>query len=725
MASRKIIQIGEHKIQLPPMPDSKDDILFFGEKDPYWRRQDDFPKIFFDYNKYHTLLDQDNTLYDNDGLLISVSVDDTRLLKRFQDRELKRRSQGVWFKNKDQIMWMPGDYYFNLQWGPMLGLQQKYGDFRWFQNDAMIIKWYADNDSNKLGFYISKAKKTGITQIMAGAYANESTMVRGKNFGIMSKTFDDDAKALNMALYFHIIEALPDILLPEEKKRNEHEILFGKSRNWRSLKTPTKPLNTRVFASKTKPTGFDGPVMYRAWLDEFPKYWESAKQSPDMVFKKTQETVKKQQLINGKLYITSYSPEDDNRGYHEAKAIYYDSKLATMDKIMNRTKSNLICHFIGTLESAEGHFNKWGKTDQKTAFYFNQAERDLVKNDRLQLQAKMRQYPRDESEAWGSGGRSSTFDIIRIGVQTKDVEEELRTGVRPYTEGKLVWANSLWELGKYNERPVGEFAPVFFEPLTDEDIMKGDKDRLHIYRLPPEQERCKALLHKNKDEYGRLKPLADSITIGGMDPTDYAEKEDVAVGSKNASYTMNLYDPALDTRYSKISSNIILSEYFYRPENPDEFYEDMVKEIIFFDKRVIVEANKKWLVTRLKKDGLQNFLLLRKKDGSIGPYKDGDDDKLVSTTHDLIDAYIRSIKKYMAEAKGGVGIDYLSEIKSLRLLQQLSNFKPDNTKMFDLVVAFGLTRLAAESFSVFRNNQEEDDGDSEAIKVAFRNLLNM
>ena len=722
--ANKIIQIGEHKIKLPAYPSSRDEILFINERDPYWRRQEDIPRIFYDYNKYLTALNQDNTLYDQDGNLVSLSIDDTRLVKRFQDRELKRRVHGIWFKNGNDVMWMPGDYYFNLQWAPMLSLAKKYGDFRWFQNDAMIIKNYIDHDENILGGYFSKAKKTGISQIIAGAYANESTMTRGRNFGIMSKDFQNDTKALNMAMYFYIIDGLPDILLPEVRKRNEHELLFGKSVNHRSLKTSTKPLGTRVFASKTKPSGFDGPLMYKVWLDEFPKYWESAKQSPDMVFKKTQETVKQQQLIKGKLYLTSYSTEDNNRGYYEAQKIYFDGKLSTKDKIMGRTKNGLISHFIGTLESAEGCFLKNGKTDQKKAFYFNEAERDLVKGDRLALQAKMRQYPRTEEEAWGEGGNTSVFDTIRLGIQIKENDDELRSGVRPYREGRLVWDNSLWEMGKQNTRPAGVFAPVHFEELTREEIISGKEGRLHIFGDLP-FETCRSLIKNKRDEYGRLMPVDDSENIGAIDPTDYAIKSDVVVGSKNASHTGNLYNPILDTRYGKPISDILLAEYFHRPENPDEFYEDMVKEIIFFDKWVLPESNKKWLVTAFKKDNLHNFLLMRKKDGTIGPYAYGDDDRLMTTTHEVIDAYVRAIKKYIAEVKGGTGIDRLALIKTQRLLKQLANFKADDTKKFDLAVCFGLLRLAVESFSIFKSGLNQNDNDDAAMKIVVHEFLNL
>lgn len=731
----EVIKIGEHNIVLPPRPKRKDDILFVNENGAYWRREEimkDFPKTFFQYDKYVTELDKPKIKFDEDGKLIALSVEETAKLKRLQEREIHRRIHGVWFRNNDQVLWMPGDYYFNLMWAPMKNLSANggYGDFRWFQNDYLIFKHYVDNDENSLGFFTTKAKKTGISQVTAGALVNESMLVSGKNFGIMSKSFDD-CRDLNMSLIFHIVNKLPDILRPEMRKPNLHNLTWGRSQNFRSLKTRTEPLGTTIFGSKTKPDGFDGPVMYRDWLDEFPKYWSSSNVSPQLTFEKVSETVKLQQQINGKIYITSYPPEDDNKGFYEAKKIYFDSKLKTIgDNPLRRTKSQLYSFFINTLESAEGTFNRFGKTDQRKAFYLNEMERSQLKGDRIKLQAKMRQYPRSEDEAWGDGGYASTYDGVRIGIQKKILEEDDSAGIRPYKEGRLVWANSMWEGGKYDTRKKGEFSNVFFEALSEEEILHGRSGRLRIYQEIPLEMRCRSLFANggkgNRDSNGFLKPMRDSERVGAVDPTDFVRKSGVEQGSMNASYTGNLYNPAIDTKYGKIASNIILSEYHYRPENPDEFYEDMVKEIIFMDKMVLIEANKKWLVTRLEQDNLQNFILYFDENGNIVPYNTNGQNKLISSTINLINAYVRAVKRYIQEVSKDSGmIDYLSTIKSIPLLTQLGKFRADATKEFDLGVCFGLLRLATESFEAYlsRKDSDKNNVDADALKVAFESLV--
>jgi len=52
-------------------------------------------------------------------------------------------------------------------------------------------------------------------------------------------------------------------------------------------------------------------------------------------------------------------------------------------------------------------------------------------------------------------------------------------------------------------------------------------------------------------------------------------------------------------------------------------------------------------------------------------------------------------------------------------------FKSDETKKYDLAVCLGLLRLAIESFSIFKNQQEDVTDDGGAMETAVRYLLNM
>lgn len=725
--SKKIIQIGEHHVELPPFPKSKEDVLFVDEKkeNAFWRRIE-FPDIWYDYN-FNTKPYQQDTVYDEDGELISLNYEDSELLKRLLIQENKRRSKGVWMKNYDEFVWLAPSYYYNLQWVQMKDLPRKYGDFRVPQNEVMTVWHYAKHKWEWChGLVVPKCKKSGITQIIAGDYLNESTQQKGWEMGIMSKEYDH-ATDVAMAYYFHGFDNLPYIMQPDLRKRNEHEVIYGNpvarvgSKN-ATIRLKKDVLNTHVFCSKTKPTGFDGPVLRIGWISEMPKTWEASKVSPDTLHKKVVETVKLQTKKNGALIYESYMPEIDDRGYKEFREICKQSLLSTKSKITGKTQSSLIMLPLTGVDSNEDCFDQYGRCDKRRALYLLNAENDGKKTT-SDKQAHRRQYPRDLNDMFDSGGRGTVFDNLRLAVQQREVEAETKSGKRPWREGHLRWTNSLWETGAVeNRRPNGEFCSVYFEELTDEQLMKGETGSIKIFHDLPDEFMNQVVQRNHLDEDKEfLAPIkGDYEVVGGNDPTDYAFKSDLAEPSLVALYGGFLYNPALDTRFKKPVSNTVWFEYDFRHENPDDDLEMIIKMILYFNMRLLVEANKKWVVTALKREKLANFLLLKKTDGSIKPYKKGDENKLVSTTTGMIDAYVRALKKWFDPK----GMNYLVTFKSLRGLQQVMDFIPTETKVFNLAVALGYWRLAVESYSVFKLDEHEKGSDGDGIETAMTELIN-
>jgi hypothetical protein len=697
-------------------PAKKSDILFIDEKpdNAFWRRQEDIPKLFYEYSPI-TKINQSRTSYNEDGVLEALAEDDTKLVLRYLKREMHRRKFGVHMKNGEDIIWLHPDYYFNLQWAPMIGLSSKWGAYRHFQNDFLIKRGWARAQPTIAGMFTTKPKKTGITQIMAGAYANDAMMTKNVEYHMMSKT-GDDVEDVNMHFFFYIYDNLPYILKPKEKKRNESEIIFGNpvGRSARSAKgllaqfmeQKNNVLNTRIKANATKESGFDGPLVYCGWIDEFPKLYEASRVSPDKVFKKTIETVKKQQEIYGFLDYTSYVVETDDKGFEEARKVFMDSEKETVNSETGRTRSTMITHMISVLDSMEGQYDKYGKCDRKRTLHL--INLDLATKTEASEKLRLRrQYPIDRNDAWSLGGTSSVFNNIYLGRNANQVDEVIRTGKRPWKEGRLRWSNKEWEMGV--KRPEGQFSPVYMEALTDEDLMLQKEGRFKIMN-PLDPRRLNAVLHLDSrhEDTGLLCPLPDSVYCGAFDPTDYLLKREVRAGSKNAGHTFSLYDPTLDAYFGKTASNIFNTEYFFRPDDPDEAYEDLVKEIIWTGKMVLVEANKPWVCTKLIKDGLQHFLLVRKSDGSIAPYTPGDEKFLVYTTDKVIEAYSREIGLYFQEPKLENVPDYGSFYKSPKGYQQLMTFDPTDTKKFDIAVSIGLTLLGRKAFDIWRNKMLAD-----------------
>lgn len=729
--SGKIIQIYEHKIELPPYPKSKSEILFINEKkeNAFWRRLE-FPKIWYDFNPLTRAWQQD-TVYDDDDVLISLSYEDSELLKRLLIQENKRRSKGVWMNNGGDLEWLAPGYYYNLQWVQMKDLPEKYGNFRVPQNNVLTVWHYVKHKwANAHGLVIPKCKKSGVTQIVAGDYLNDSTQMKGWEMGVMSKEYDH-AVDVAMAYYFHGFDNLPYILQPDVRKRNEHEITFGNiiprvgTKNV-SQKKKDEVLNTHVFASKTKPTGFDGPVMRVGWITEMPKTWEASKVSPDTLHKKVVETVKIQTKKNGALLYESYMPEIDDKGAKEFREICKQSRRSTINAVTGKTQSSLLLLPLTAVEANEDSYDKYGHCDRKKALYLINSENDTKKTE-SDKKAHRRQYPRDENDMFDANAQGSTFDNDRLAVCKRMLEKELDSGKRPWREVNLRWTNSLWETGlPENRRPLKDFCPVYEEELTEEQLMKGEKGSLKIFHDLPDSYTNQILSRDNRDDDGDLCPLDDTqnngeIIIGSFDPTDYVLKKDITEGSMFGGYGGFLYNPAMNTKFNKIISNTPIYEYHFRHDDPYDDLEMLVKLIIYYGIRVIIEANKKWVVTFIKQMGLQKFLLLKQADGSITPYKNGDENRLVSTTSDMIDAYVRALKHWWASRTP----DMMETYKSPDGLQQAMDFEPTETKKYDLTVSLGYWRLGCDSYSVFRDKEREEHGkvSQDGVEAAMEGLL--
>lgn len=728
----QIITLGEHHFTLPSAPKSQDQVLFVKNKrdDQYWRRDNDFPQIFYDWNHY-TKVNADRTAYNtNDGSLSSLSREDTVLLRNLRERELSRRVNGIWMMNDGDLTYMTGAHYFQLQWCRMMGYVNpydgsKYGEYREFQRDFQYMYKLAELDKECGGFFCGKGKKSGITQVVASNYLEESTRLREKRFGMMSKS-KEDCQRTGFAYYIFGLDGLPMIFRPKESNRNQSGIKFGdpqtrstgsKASLLRNMKKD-KEFNTEVFVSATKADGFDGPVMEKAWWDEWIKCEDPY---PDELFKKMSESVKLQKEINGKVVATSYASETDGKNFTEAKKLWANAKLRTRNAVTGRTNNEMYTYFIPADQSAEGRIDKFGRCERTGAKHFLISKRDQVKDDRDALQAMTRQYPMTEEEMWREGGGTgSTFDNLRLGVKSDALEKRLVAGDLPYLEGRYEW-----EGVRLKSRAI-------FIPLRDDEKMAGKVGLFRIYHeqlLDPESFNV-PFISNLKDDEGLYKPSLSSAYAGAIDPTEYSLKRHVAIGSKFAGTIMNFPNAEVNTRNGKYSTGRLVCRYLHRHDNPLNSYEDLVKMMWYFGSHMIVEANKSWFTTKMIEDGLENFLLVYDSERRIVPYKKYEHHTLISTQRaagsgkDVIDEYCRAISAYLE--KPGVDMpDPMGMFDDEELISQLMTFDPMDTKRFDLAVCFGFNLMAINSFSAYlrRLGDNEDPNDIDYMAAVAGQLL--
>lgn len=731
----QIISVGEHKIHLPKPPKKKEDIFFINDKpeNAYWKRQEDYPEIWYYFVPYKTFVDCDATLYNDDHTEIKeLSREDSDIIRKLYDREINRRVNGVFFRNGDDLEYLTGSNYFTLQWCRMFGNPENggYGTYAKFQRDIFYLldhMW----QPHILGLYISKAKKTGITQIIDGGYfVDLGTRKEEWMIGMMSVNINK-ANDNNMKLFLYAFDNLPLALKPNVGFRATKggNLEFSESTKIKSGKQSVNVLNTRVFTVPTSEHSFDSHFMNVQHSDEFPKYFADSNEHPKEIFRNNKAGVKFQNVFRGRYILSSYPPEKDDEGSKEGEEIFLKSKLSTKDED-GVTESELICYHIPAHKSYFACIDKYGDCNEKKALSIILKNRERVKKDKKAYLAEVRQNPLDEKEAFGTGGASSVFDTVYLGDLKYDLNERIiNSGERLWVDGNLKWQNSLWEIGKKDQRPPGVFCPVVFEPLSEWDILNSVPGNFRMYFDIPREDR-NLPIRLGKDEQGNVLPPEKFKYFGGTDPINYADDEAVEEGSMQSNFTINLHDEKMNTMHRAIVTKIILSEYSGRPELAEAAYQDIVKEIIYFGKLTLVEGNSPTFFTRLMNEGLGNYLIVKHSDGYLCRWNntfEKKDYKSVKRTKNAVqdetmEAIIEAIKHYTFRSENDERNQYAKTIRSLELLEQFCKFTPTETKKYDRVMAIGYCLIAYDIYRAELAAVKEDEFNEVAIRAMFNAL---
>lgn len=736
------VWVGEHLIQLPPLPKDKREILFVDNKpeEAYWNiadgngkiiatRREPYNELFKQFIPYKTKVDTTHTKYDdNTGELLQLSVDDTKAIRRIYEEEKRKRSKGVFIRNGDEIEYLTRSHWFTLQHCKMFGNGNNdgYGFFYKYQRDIFYLLEYMWKDWI-LGLYISKAKKTGITQIIDGGYCVDMATSQFQwMIGFMSRN-EDVAIENNMRLFLHAFDNLPLALRPKVgyKAPKGGNIEFSELAKSKILKSNTDAvLNTKVFCGPTSEHTFDSHFMNIIRMDEYPKYWQDSKKEPKEILTGNKAGAKDQDFLRGRVVISSYPPEVDDIGSEQGGEVFRQSKLGTIKH--GKTESELIAYHIPAFKSLKSCILVSGDCDEKKAMEILMQNRERVKKDRKALLAEIRQNPNNEDEAFGSNTAGSVFNTARLVEISRNIEAEVRESPKsPYMEGRFEWTNYKWEIGLKNKRPKGEFCPVKFIPLTDEEIARGETGRVRIFRDLPDNLK-NAILRNGKDEFGCIIPPSIYKYVYGGDPTQHAAASEVIEGSKNSITIMSRKDERLDALYGTVATGTIDIQYLDRPELPDEAYEDFIKMIIYTGALGIPEANVPEWATRMISEGLGAFIIVKDKEGNKKIWKrwmglahePEKEYNLIRTTGNspdtkyMLEAFVRLMIAYIEKPTAGEK-DYGLTIKDERLIEQLKKITKiwetgGSTKLFDMFMSWGYALYADDIYSGILLDGQED-----------------
>lgn len=718
-------------------------------KNQYWRAPADlmfnpkYPTLFFDFKSGFTTCNSMDTRYDSKGRLSSLSYEDTVKLYHLKERELKRREKGHWVWINGVATFLTGGHYGSLAYAAiknyrnphqeehpyMPGRYNQYGEFRKYLMYFHYIRQYGKDHKKITGLVTTKAKKTAVTMTVSHDYLNESTLQPEKRFNMMS---ENEKKCLdnNFEYYMYAFDRFPDVFKPSVRNRTTKEINFNtpivKSTGTRNAAEKQldseEGFDTIVAAKPTVAGAFDGTPVYRGHVDEFTKLEDPY---PLEVYMRTKETVK---LGIGEkigfLDFTAYPPEVDGKNLDEAHEIDAMSALSTMDEITGRTTSGFISYFISAEEVDPEGFDIYGECNKERSNAIIMAERRKVENNPAALQAIIRQYPIVPEEVWRvSGGSNAAFDTIRISLQYNDIIAITKSGQPPYIEGNLRWKGE-------------RFGEVEFVPTTEAEKQQLIQGKFKIYGKKYMKDEWFNLPFKQqlKDRQGKWKPSSEFWSAGATDPTDFMNKEDVGEGSKDAITCIILPETAIDQTFGKVVTNRMYLQYLCRPDNPDEYYEDVVMAMMWTGGVFWVEGNKGWLHKRLLDDDMHNFMLFKSSDTGLPEmysyikFKEGKQKPLITVKtgkEGTVQDFIVAVRQHLRKPEKEGEFDYLTNVESLELLDQARKFKSYDTKKYDLMMCFGLNRLCVKAILAHRLGiaRKEPGLNKELLKKMWATLI--
>jgi hypothetical protein len=715
----QIKQVGEHQIKMPTLSAlNKEDILFINEKDAYWRRElliKEYKQIWFDFIPYKTKVYEAATLYDNNGLLVSLNKEDSDWFLKILAREMHRREHGVFMKNKNDIVWITGDHYFTLMWCKTKRPDKKgdWFDYREFQADHFYLVKHTNSSDLISGLFVSKAKKTGITNLMWMYYLNKYT--RTKNINGSNMNIDQQKGAKTFRDHFiYAYNGLPMIFKPQWKSKSEMDgiIVFGKrysnsAKNMLIQNDAADELNTTVMCVPAMIHTLDIDVFEDTWYDEPPKY----KSDFGEIYRSNSSATSLQDFRVGKDWFTSYTPEDSGASFIAAREIFFNSELSTItDRSNGQTKSKAICHHIPAYASWTTSFDKYGKCDEADAMRKIQFGRDNLKGRPREMAAEVRKYANTKKEAWSTGGAGSVFDNLRLGDLLADLEKDQRDSPDGgYKEFDLLWSREDWNILR-SKRRKGEFAQLKYIPVSEDKKEKGIHGKYrqyHHFNYSLEN----LTLKQGRDEMGNLLAPREYSGVLGIDPTQYASGSEVLEGSKNSAFFVNMPSMASNASFNSIASKVFVFEYYERPESPEEAFEDILKLILYTGALVLCEANAPYVATRLMEEGLGNYMLVKDENGIITPWQrwmgmqDEKDKKYQlirvssnsQSSKGILEDLVRVIKNYLEIPIKGE-IDYGKSIRSERFLKKCMDFDATDTKLSDEVMAGGYALLGLEIY---------------------------
>lgn len=661
-------------IGLPEKPDNKKilnhDITILNQK---WKREELPPNMSETNWKYKQFEDYIDTMH-------------------------VRRYEGVWIYLKGKAVYIPGTYYFGLQW---VREGSQFSKFRVIQNELMIFWEACKADARCYGMQYVKNRRFGATMLGIFEFLESGTITSNKILGMISKKGKDAKKIFTRMV--RAFKRLPPFHKPETDGNTnpKTELIFAKQSRKRKvgeiIKDDDDSLDTEISWHNTEMNAMDGEKIFRSILDESAKY---PKEVPfDEYWQIVKTSHRLGRVVAGKSMVISTVNHLD-KGGREYKTIW-DQSDANDRNANGQTKSGLYRIFIPAKYGLEGFYDEYGftivetpKVDVKTdagdtigpnsaiktgSIEYLKAELDALKDDPDKYNEQLRQFPNTDKDAFRPSSEECAFDVMRIIEQIEHNDEELND---------TDYGNDMVERGNFYWKEGIQDTEVIWKP----DMEKG---RFWIRKdcHPPEAYRNKKEM---KNIHGVLAwaPANAHIGCGGVDPYNRSKTVD-SRGSKGSIHFSTSYNTG------PFPNDTYILEYIDRPAKVELFYEDVIMAMVYLSMPILPELSSEKFSQYLVDRKYRHFVLnnpfklwsdlseTEKEFGGVPPQ----DAKIGDQQFYAIEAYIIDHVGVARDASNDRKIGDMGGMYFNRTLTQWKDVDPNKRTKYDAYISSSLSRL--------------------------------
>ena len=600
----------------------------------------------------------------------------------FIEQEWRRRMEGYWLYINGEITYLPGGYYFELNyWHIDIGLKE-YRDRdrrKWLFWRQCVL------DPSCFGCLYMKHRRDGATY-WAGCILYETiSRMRDVQGGIQSKTGPDAGKVFSKAV-IKPFRKLPFFFVP----------IFDGSEAPKKMLSFTEPAskitknNPELTASAANnssldwrgavDTAYDGDKLALMFMDEqgknvefnFVEGWQVVKECLSL----GNGTV-----IVGKAIITSTVAEGTKKGGKNFHEVWKQSDPREKDAV-GQTISGLWRLFLPASDGLEGFIGEYGESIQhaptpaqlaylrrKNPAFPYQADMGAHEYIMMKRQALMaaekwervaehrRLYPLSELDAFTPPPNVCIFDAQKLDQRFDELQ---------------CHPESFYEQGDFEPSVPGEFdSPVKWTP----DPVNGHWKRCWDFPNPAEDanrmRRKGDLRLPGRPEFGKL----------GVDPVDLDNPTDAARASQYCGGLFRRFD-VNDPK----NSNKFIALYLHRAGKVEDSHDQMILAARYYGVDIAYENSKPGIKHRAKYLGWRSYLGKRPEHTHTKNTRHQTEEGTPAS---------RMINEQIAQTWKSYIYDFCGQIDFIDIIDQAKRFTLDDTREFDAIMGPGHGLVAA------------------------------